>query len=133
MSVDYLTLGSTPSDEPCAQVGSENYRVCCLMEGQAFKQQLLRSNPDLEQKENEGIITLRLKGFPHDFGTYHELCVIYDEDNQDSIRTAHQIDEDLPENWDSQAIEYLASQQHNGKNYFELMGIPVPSNFEPSK
>jgi hypothetical protein len=44
MSTGELSLGSSPTDEECAQVGSENYGERSRLELQQFKRQMERSN-----------------------------------------------------------------------------------------
>ena len=90
---DYLTLGSSPYDEDCAQVGSENYRQQAMQELTRFKNLMLKVHPETTQAY------YRIKSFPHDFGTYHELCVIYDPDDEAQCAWAFDAESKVPSNW----------------------------------
>ncbi len=57
---DYLNIGSTPAEESCLPAGHPNARRECAI----YCRQLEREFP-------EG--NFRVKGFPHDFGTYYEV------------------------------------------------------------
>ena len=39
-----------------------------------------------------------VKSFPHDFGTYREVLVYYDTEENDPI--AHEVEANLPKTWD---------------------------------
>jgi hypothetical protein len=115
----YLELSSSPYGENCAQVGSDDYNDKSRIECKAYIQQLNRLFPSLQEGCNFGV-----KSFPHDFGSYREVCIIYPEklenclndDNCDedstcenckAMKLIYDIENNLPENWDSEAIEYL--------------------------
>lgn len=97
---DYFTLGSVPCDEDCSQVGSNDYHEKSRIECQAYKKQLLRLFPNAYFK---------IKGFPHDFGTYHEVVVMFTEDDEAEVRQAIEIEDSLPENWDDEAKKELTA------------------------
>lgn len=105
MPQDYLSLGSTPCEEPCAQVGSFNYLAQSRLESRAYINQLLR-----QHGEPPAGAMLRMKSFPHDFGTYHEVCVFYDPDNQQAVGYAFKLEGDLPMNWDEDAKKTLSEK-----------------------
>jgi hypothetical protein len=94
---DYITIGSTPADEDCAQLGSDNYRERMRKESAAFIAQILREFG----LEPEGA-RLAVKGFPHDFGTYHEVVCYYDDSLPASVEYAFKV-ESPSANWDAQA------------------------------
>ena len=62
-----LDLSCTPFDEECAQLGSENYAVRARKECNAWIRQLIRLYGADEQ------LILKVKGNPHDFGTYYTV------------------------------------------------------------
>jgi hypothetical protein len=90
--MQYLELGPVPADETCAQVGSKNYREVALAECRRYKQLL-------EAKFPEG--RFAIKGFSHDYGTYHEVVIYYDDDNHDYVSM---VEENLPATWNDSAI-----------------------------
>ena len=95
---DYLFVGSTPADEPCAQVGSANYRDKARKECQAYQNQLIREfgNPPGEAK-------IVIKQQEHDFGFYLEVAVFYNEDNEEETGYAYQIEGAGSPRWDQAA------------------------------
>lgn len=111
---EYLTLGSSPSDEPCAQVGSDNYSKQMRMETRALINQLERIRPvpvDSDPLYSSASFTpyYSCKSFPHDFGSYHEVCAIYDSNHEASCQWALTAEELFPETWDSQARNELTA------------------------
>ena len=91
---DYITLGSTPSDEDCAQVGTPSYRTDALQECRRFVAQLEQQFPALP----DGVY-FSTKSFPHDFGTYYEVVVNYDDDDIAQVDAAFDVENNLPTNW----------------------------------
>ena len=100
--MDYLSIGSSPTGEECAQVGSETYREKMRIETAVFVNQLRR----VLGEEPQGA-RLKVKSFPHDFGTYHEVCVVYDENNEEATNYAFKCESETPEFWDEQALAEL--------------------------
>ena len=100
---DYFTLGPTPCDEPCAQVGEPNYRATALKECTRFIQ-LLREKFG---SEPEGA-WLSAKAFPHDFGTYYEVVVYFNTDRQESVDYALRCEAEMPATWEGEGDEHQA-------------------------
>ena len=102
MARDFLTIGSSPAGEDCAQVGSENYGEQSRKECEAFKNQLIRQfgNPP------EGA-RLAVKSFPHDFGSYKEVVVFYDDASEPAMEYAYKLEGESPEFWDEEAKKEL--------------------------
>jgi hypothetical protein len=97
MRSDYLEISCTPAEEDCIQVGKPGAR----QESVIFKQQLERAFPDCPPGARFAV-----KGFPHDFGTYYEVCVIYtDEDGADF---AFRVENEAPAHWDDTALLALS-------------------------
>lgn len=99
--MDYITLGGAPYEEECAQVGDEGYRQRALKECAAYIGQLKRAFG-----EPPAGASLRVKRFPHDFGTYHEVVVEF-EDEPAAIEYAFKLEEEMPARWDEQARREL--------------------------
>jgi len=76
---DYLSIGCSPADEECAQVGTENYWVRSGRECHAFLHQLTR----IFGLAPAGAY-LSVKTFPHDFGEYREVVCYFDTDVEES-------------------------------------------------
>lgn len=99
---DYLSIGSTPCDEPCAQVGSDGYHDQTRRESAAYIAQLRR----MFGPEPEGA-SLRVKSFPHDYGSYHEVVCYFDDQLPASMEYAFKCEREGPANWDAIAEAHL--------------------------
>ncbi len=101
---EYIELGSTPYEEDCAQVGSIDYSTRARIECREYIAQLTR----LFGYKLEGInASLWTKAFPHDFGTYHEVVVMFDSNDGEAIDVAIHIENNLPSEWDEVAKSNL--------------------------
>ena len=114
---DFLELGSTPHDEPCTQAGdnAEAQKIECY----ALRGQLIR----LHGEPPIGMEFCLVRN-THDFGTYYELGIIYPCDDGEDPETDEAADliektgaymnacESLPDKWDSDALVYLAENDH---------------------
>ncbi len=92
---DYISIGATPSDEECAQVGTPDYPEKSKAECRAFKHQLERTFRDCP----DGTY-FTVKSFPHDFGSYREVVVSYDDDDEESREFAYHVENNAPSTWD---------------------------------
>lgn len=99
---DYISIGSSPTDEPCAQVSSGNYDIQSRKECKAFLHQLRRHFGD----EPYGA-QLDIKYFPHDFGSYREVVCYYDDEDEEARDYAYKLESETPANWDKEAKEEL--------------------------
>jgi hypothetical protein len=61
-----------------AQVGRDDYRPKMRIEMEILSKAVKEKFPFLEPIASE--MYYRVVGFPHDFGTYHELCIMYPND-----------------------------------------------------
>jgi hypothetical protein len=100
---DYLTLGSAPYDEDCAQVGQPNFHVRARFECTVYAHQLNRIFHDGDFK---------VKSFPHDFGSYYEVVIYYDEK---SAEYAFEVGHYLPSNWDEESRQQLKEKGYLGE------------------
>ena len=100
---DYLCIGSSPTCEDCAQVGSADYLAKSRIELEAFKNQLIR----VFGKPPRGA-ELRIKSFLHDFGTYFEVVCYYDTDKPKTVEYAFRLENNTPERWDIKALREIA-------------------------
>lgn len=102
---DFIHLGCTPTDEPCAQVGSEGYENLARLECCVLREQILRTFPlPLEAAGRAG---LRVASNPHDFGTYLDLVVEFDPQCQAAVDWAFLLDMGMPQFWDNEALATL--------------------------
>lgn len=99
---DYLNIGPTPCDENCIGIGHAKYFELSRIECVAFKHQLEREFPNC---------IFKIKSFPHDFGMYREVIVLFDDDVESSFNNAVAC-ESCSERWDSLAIEELEKTEY---------------------
>lgn len=100
---EYMELGPTPYEESCAQVGSSDYLERADKEMTAYINQLNRMFCEF----NDNGVKFKQKWFGHDFGTYGEVCVFWDTDNEVADVYVYEIERSLPAYWDRQAKEEL--------------------------
>jgi len=97
--IDYLNIRPVPWGEECAQVGQDDYRERSARECRAFVNQIRR----VVGPEPPGA-QLVVKGFPHDFGTYYEVCCRYSDQHPDSEDYAFNCESHRQlEQWDDEA------------------------------
>ncbi|HTF18290.1 MAG TPA: hypothetical protein VK658_09480 [Chryseolinea sp.] len=99
---DYIHLsGTTPYDEACAQIGSEDYMKYAKLEAHAYIRQLTRTfgtNP-------EGTRFV-LAHNPHDFGTYIAIRFFYDDEDENHLLYMAPMEGGCAE-WDATALSEL--------------------------
>ena len=102
---DYLTIGSTPPEEDCAQVGSEDYMKRALAEVKRYRELILKTC-------GEPPTGTRLKAmtFPHDFGHYVELVVEYDDADPKGFEYALHVESHGPSNWAGENAELFTGK-----------------------
>ena len=77
-TVDYITIGPSPPEEECTQLGGdEDYPHKARLECQVFIDVIRRALGS----EPAGA-RLRVKGFEHDFGRYYEVVCDFETDNE---------------------------------------------------
>lgn len=99
---DYFTIGATPCDEACAQVGDRDYSERARVEMRVFINLIKRV-----LGEPPAGARLHVKAFPHDFGTYHEVCCTYNTDDEAATLYAQRCEADAPATWDLTAVRQL--------------------------
>ena len=92
---DYITLGTTPTDEQCVQVGSDNYHRRVMQECHRYIELLKKMFPNLP----EGC-RFAVKGFDHDFGTYWEVVIFFNSDKEECVDFAINVENNLPQKWE---------------------------------
>ena len=104
---DYMEIGSVPASEPCTQVSKHNdYMPMMRLECRTFRDQLMRL---WNEKLLPGM-SFTVKTYPHDFGSYSEVTVAYDDDDEAQTDLAVEIQNEMPEKWDSEARKELKEQ-----------------------
>lgn len=110
--LDYIHLSqTTPCNEPCAQVGEENYMTNARIEAHVYLDQLRRTFG-----ENPHGSFFKMVRCPHDFGTYLDIRFYYDDEDQRHVRYMSNVESGC-ETWDPEAL--LKLQREN----YRLEGI----------
>ncbi|NTV70053.1 MAG: hypothetical protein HGA71_07915 [Azonexaceae bacterium] len=99
MSTQIMNIGPVPTDESAAQVGRPDYDEQSLRQCQVFKQMLERLHP----VPTDCSAALVIKSFPHDFGSYREVCVRYDDSDPVATDYAYGLENNTPVQWDAAA------------------------------
>ena len=116
-NTDFIEISPTPVGEECVQVGQDNYNALNRIETRAFVRQLERMFPN----RPEGVV-FKTKGYPHDFGTYHEVVAQYPVDDEAAESFAMEVQNQAPKKWDEEARAELEKQ-----GYFERLEGKEPS------
>lgn len=103
-----IDVGSAPTEETCAQVGSDDYFDRARRECLAYIGQLRR----IHGNEPEGA-KLALSHNLHDFGTYLSVVCHYDTAFPESIDYAFRCESTSPTTWDDQARRELAAERRS--------------------
>jgi len=100
-----MFLDSSPAEEDCAQVGSENYLQCAATECNIYKKQLERLFPIPPNLEYE--VSFMVKFNRYESGGYYEAVLRYNDANSDAIKFAFEVENNAPGHWDAEAIAEL--------------------------
>jgi hypothetical protein len=98
MARETLEIGSTPYDEDCAQVGSDDYAKRGKAECNRFIALLTKKfgNPP-------GEAYFYVKSNPHDFGTYYEVAIKFNPNDEAECDFAYRVEGNTPATWDDDA------------------------------
>ena len=99
---------TTPHDERCAQVGDPNYSSNSRAEARALINQLIRENG-----EPPSGVSFKITSNPHDFGSYLDVVIRFDEDNEEQSDYAYMIEGAIPDKWDNEAKTELKEAGYN--------------------
>ena len=92
---DYLSIGPTPASESCQQLGSPNYD-----EGMAIEEchKFIKRIREVCGPE-KGLSRLVVKRNDHDFGTYYDVNVRFDDEDEEGMDYAYFVESNAPETW----------------------------------
>lgn len=92
--MDYINIGPVPAEEDCAQVGSADYHRNARKECQRFADGIIHffGTPPVGAR-------VSIKSFPHDFGSYLEVIVYYDENVSAAVDYAFRVEAECPGTW----------------------------------
>ena len=98
--MDYLELGPSPFDEECVQVTQDkDYIGDMKAEIKRYADLLEKRFINLPEKTY-----FKAKRFEHEFGTYYEMVVNYDNNDELSSNAAFFIESNLPATWDDATV-----------------------------
>ena len=101
---DELDLGSAPTGEACAQVGSDGYHWRAWHECRALVNQLRRAfGPEPAGTR------LSVRRSPHDFGTYLSVACSWPSGDEAGRAYGHRLEAEMPAEWDEAAKAELRS------------------------
>lgn len=93
----YITLGPTPCEEDCAQVGQPDYREKAVPECKRYIQLLRKTlGPQPEGAR------LAIKWFDHDFGSYCEVVCYYATEIKEAVDYAFRCESQAPLTWEGE-------------------------------
>lgn len=102
--MEYLELSSAPYEEECVQVSSKiDYLQAQRAECYIFKRMLERQFPPPQGAY------FSVKPNQHDFGTYYEVVVKYE--NEEGENFAYDMEENIPAKWDDEALAEIAANE----------------------
>lgn len=90
---DLIYLGPAPSDEDCAQVGSEGYSERAREESARWAKLLTVIYPPPPR------CAFVVKWNAHDFGSYAEVCAQFDYGDERGAEWALKVENDAPATW----------------------------------
>lgn len=102
MPREAIGLGSTPHNEPCVQVSIDYNTDAARKEYRVYRDQLIRMHGDPPNG-----IHYHIKNNCHDFGSYYELEIIFDVENEAHWKYAIKIESESPSHWDDVAKKQL--------------------------
>ncbi len=91
---DFINIGSSPCNEDCAQVGSENYSERAIEECYRFIHAIKATIG--QPPENASLV---VKGFDHDFGRYYEVVCYFNPSDEASQEYAFRCESEAPGEW----------------------------------
>jgi hypothetical protein len=88
---DYLYIDTTPSEETCTQVGDPDYYGKARAEARRMIAQIDKHYP-LPENATMGYTTIATEH--HDFGSYYQIKIIFDDECESSTNWAFAIEGD---------------------------------------
>ncbi len=92
---DFIDIGPTPAEEPCAQLGTPGYEQKAREECSRFIDLIRRA-----LGEEPGSAHLSIKGNAHDFGYYYSVVCYFDDRDEEAANYAYRCEDEAPSRWD---------------------------------
>jgi hypothetical protein len=100
---EHQELGQSPCNEECTQLGTPDYPEKSRIECRVYARQIERVCGEPPDGAWLGV-----KSFSHDFGTYREVCVFWDDSIGPAAEYAYALEDSVPLEWDDTARAELA-------------------------
>ena len=91
---DYVDIGPSPAEEPCAQLGVPGYEKKAREECTRFIDLIRRT-----LGEEPGSAHLAIKGSSHDFGYYYSVVCYFDDRDEAAAGYAYRCEDEAPTEW----------------------------------
>jgi hypothetical protein len=96
MKTNHFSLGPVPTDESCQQVGMPSYNsTIARQECQIYIRQLKRQFSNAPSG-----VSFEITENPHDFGTYLDVVIRFNENVKAEMKYALIVENNLPALWD---------------------------------
>ena len=89
-------------------MGNENYAKFSRLEAKVLIDQIKRTVGEPPIKAHLIIINC-----PHDFGTYHDVAVVYDDEDDEASDYMLKVESQLPHKWDDSAKKLLTENGYS--------------------
>lgn len=93
---------TVPYEEACYPMNEDNYEFFGKLEAKALIEQIKRIHGPLPPS-----ISLKTMACHHDFGTYYDVVLIYDDESEESHSWMIKVENGLPAYWDEEALKLL--------------------------
>ena len=112
---DTMTFGTAPSDEDCVQlISNDGGESASLMKAEAARYVELLYGVFPEAATCN--CAFRVKRESHDFGTYYETAISFNDDDPDALNYALFVESNLPATWDDRKERLFESYRtYDGK------------------
>ena len=92
---NYFSIGPSPYEEDCAQVGTPGYRTKAVAECTRYIELLRRTfGPEPDGAR------LDIQWFEHDFGQYCEVVCYFNAESHEAVAYAQRCEDDSPATWE---------------------------------
>jgi len=96
---DYISIGSSPCDEDCVQLGSSDYYKRATKECNQFIKLIRKA---CGEEPEESTARLAIKHNSHDFGTYLDVVCYFDDQDELGAEYALWCEGNTPMTWDAE-------------------------------
>jgi hypothetical protein len=94
---DYYEFETTPSEEPCQQLGPKYDQDLARKEARRTIDQIVRQFGEPPEGSRFSITSS-----PHEFGSYYSIRFKYDDNNEEHYKYLSNVDENWPKEYDNQ-------------------------------